>query len=70
MAPGILVSDCVESSLAWLDPGCLLGNAAASVGSAVTRALEPIWIILAVVVLLVVLIGTLPNVRHIVPAFL
>lgn len=60
---GLFATDCASSSLAWLDPGCLLDNAGASVGTAVTSALEPVWIILAVVVLLVILIGALPNFR-------
>lgn len=62
-----LFGSCTDSSLAWLDPGCLVQSTGASVGSAVTSALEPVWIILAVVVLLVILIGVLPNVRHIAP---
>lgn len=60
---GLFASDCTDSSLAWMDPGCLLDNAGASVGTAVTSALAPVWIILAVVVLLVILIGTLPNLK-------
>lgn len=64
---GIIVSDCTESSLAWMDPGCLLGNVGATVGTAVTSALEPVWIILGFVVLLVILIGVLPNVKHVMP---
>jgi hypothetical protein len=67
---GLIVSSCTDSSLAWLDPGCLVGNAGSAVGDAVTSALKPIWIILAVLVLLVVLIGTLPNIKHVVPVFL
>jgi hypothetical protein len=70
MSTGLILTDCSSSSLAWLDPGCLIGNAGAVVGDTVTKALEPVWIILAVVVVLVVLIGTLPNIRHIVPVFL
>lgn len=67
---GIFGTNCTDSSLAWLDPGCLLEDVGSSVGSAVTSALEPVWIILGIVVLLVILIGTLPNVRHIIPRLL
>lgn len=58
---GLFNTDCTDSSLAWLDPGCLLDNAGTSVGTAVTSALQPVWIILGVIVLLLVLLGTLPN---------
>ena len=64
---GLFGTDCMESSYAWLDPGCLLDNAGTSVGSAVTSALQPVWILLGIVVLLVILIGVLPNVKHIMP---
>lgn len=67
MSVGLFGTDCSDSSLAWLDPGCLVGNAGSAVGSAVTSLLSPVWIVLGIVVLLVILIGTLPNVRHIVP---
>ena len=60
---GLFTSDCTDSSLAWLDPGCLLDSAGTSIGTSVTSALEPVWIILAVVVLIVVLLGSLPNFR-------
>lgn len=67
MAGDGLFGNCSDSSLAWLDPGCLVQSAGADVGSAVTSALEPVWIILGIVVLLVILIGVLPNVKHIAP---
>lgn len=67
---GLFGTDCVSSSLAWLDPGCLLENAGSDIGVGVTSALTPLWILLGVVVLLVILIGFLPNVRHIAPIFL
>lgn len=60
---GLFTSDCTDSSLAWLDPGCLLDSAGTSIGTAATSALEPVWIILGVLILLVVLIGALPNFR-------
>jgi hypothetical protein len=69
-ATGIFGTSCTDSSYAWLDPGCLIENAGADIGSTVTTALEPVWIILGIAVLLVILIGTLPNIRHIIPAFL
>jgi hypothetical protein len=65
---GVFGTDCTNSSLAWLDPGCLLENAGGDIGTAVTSALTPVWILLGIVVLLVVLIGVLPNVKHIAPA--
>jgi hypothetical protein len=49
----------------WLDPGCLLTSAGESIGAGVTSALEPVWIILAVVVVLVIAIGLLPNLKGI-----
>jgi hypothetical protein len=67
---GLFIANCADSSYAWLDPGCLLENVGSDVGTAVTSALLPVWIILGIVVLLVILIGTLPNVRHIVPRLL
>ena len=60
---GLFNTDCVSSSLAWLDPGCLLTNAGADVGSAVTSALEPVWIILGILFVFVLLIGIVPNLR-------
>lgn len=63
-----LFGDCSSNSLAWLDPGCLVESAGSDVGSAVTSALEPVWILLGIVVILVILIGVLPNVKHIAPA--
>lgn len=67
---GIFGTDCTDSSYAWLDPGCLLEGVGSSVGSAVTSTLEPVFILLAIAIVIIILIGTLPNVRHIIPAFL
>ena len=67
MAGGLFVSDCASSSLAWIDIGCTLENAGSAVGSTITSALEPVWIILAIVVVLVIIIAFAPNVKHIIP---
>jgi hypothetical protein len=67
MAGEGIFGDCTSGSYAWLDPGCLVESAGSAIGTTLTSALEPVWIILAVVVLLVILIGVLPNVRHIAP---
>lgn len=67
MASGLFVSDCSSSDWAWLDLGCTVQNVGSSVGSAVTSALEPVWIILAVAVLIIIILAFAPNVRHIVP---
>lgn len=64
---GIFASDCQSSSLAWFDPGCLVGNAGEVVGGAVTSALEPVWIILAIAFIFLLVLAFAPNVKHIVP---
>jgi len=68
MAGEGLFGNCTDTGLGWLDPGCLIQNAGSDVGSAVTSALAPVWILLGIVVLLVILIGVLPNVKHIASA--
>jgi hypothetical protein len=55
---------------AWYDPGCLLEGVGSSVGTTVTNALQPVWIILVLVIVILLIIAFSPNVRHIVPAFL
>lgn len=67
MASGLFTSDCSSSDWAWLDLGCDLESAGGVVGSTITSALEPVWIILAVLIVLVVIIAFAPNVKHIVP---
>ena len=67
MVSGLFVTDCADSSWAWLDVGFQLENAGSVVGSTVTSALLPVWILLGVLVLLVIIIGFAPNVKHIIP---
>lgn len=68
MAGEGIFGDCVSGSYAWMDPGCVLESAGSDIGSAVTSALEPVWIILGIAVVIIILIGVLPNVKHIAPA--
>jgi hypothetical protein len=65
-----LFGESCDTSIAWLDPGCLIQNVGTDLGSGVTSLLEPVWIILALVLVVVIIIAFAPNVRHIVPAFL
>jgi purine-cytosine permease-like protein len=67
MASGLFASDCSSSDWAWIDFGCVLQNIGTTVGTSVTSALEPVWIVLAIVVVLVVIILFAPNTKHIVP---
>lgn len=67
MPSGLWVSDCSSSDWAWLDFGCTLQSIGASTGAAVTSALEPVWIVLGIVVLLVVIILFAPNTKHVIP---
>lgn len=67
---GLFGTSCVDSSYAWLDPGCLLESAGSSVGSAVTSALQPVWIILAIAFVFLLVLAFAPNVRHIIPRIL
>lgn len=70
MAGGLFGTDCVNSSYAWLDPGCLLESAGGTVGSTLTSALEPVWILLAIAFVFLLVLAFAPNVRHILPALL
>lgn len=70
MAGGLFGTDCVNSSYAWLDPGCLLDAAGSTVGSTVTSALEPVFILLAIAFIFLLVLAFAPNVRHILPALL
>lgn len=70
MSSGLFVQDCSSTDWAWLnwaDPGCLVQKIGVDVGAGVTSALEPVWIILGFVVVLVLIIAFSPNVKHIVP---
>jgi hypothetical protein len=70
MATGLGGEDC-SLAYAWLDPVCdaqnLLTGVGSGVGTAVTSALEPVWIILAVVAVLIIIILFAPNTKHIIP---
>lgn len=52
---------------AWYDPGCLVESAGSVIGQGVTNALEPVWIALAVigiiVLLILLLVGYAPGLR-------
>ena len=67
MPSGLLVGDCASSDWAWLDLGCFVQNAGTDLGHAVTSVLQPVWIVLGVVVLLLVIILFAPNTKHVVP---
>lgn len=70
MPSGLFASDCSSTDWGWfvkLDPGCLVQSIGTDVGATVTSALEPVWIILGFVVVLVLIIAFSPNVKHIVP---
>jgi len=72
-ASGLFVTDCQDSSWAWLDLGCDVQNIGASVGSGVQSALSPVYTLLLIVavtvIILVAIIAFSPNVKHIVPHF-
>lgn len=67
MPSGLWVSDCSSSDWAWLDFGCTLQNVGTDVGSAVTSALQPVWIILGIVAVLIIVLLFAPNTKHIIP---
>lgn len=64
---GIWVTDCVDSSWAWLDLGCIFQKATTDLGAGLTAALEPVWIILGIVAVLIIVILFAPNTKHIIP---
>lgn len=63
MPSGLFAADCVDSSWAWLDPGCLLQSAGSTVGSTITKALEPVWIVLAIAFVFLLVLAFAPNVK-------
>lgn len=67
MASGLFVSDCSSTDWAWLDIGCTVQKVGTDVGAGVTSLLEPVWIILGFILVLVIIIAFAPNVKHIVP---
>lgn len=67
MASGLFLSDCSSTDWAWLDIGCTLSNLGGVVGSTVTSALEPVWIILGILAVLIIVILFAPNTKHIIP---
>ena len=67
MSVGLFGTDCVSSNYAWLDPGCAIESAGSDIGTAVTSALLPVWIVLAVVFAIILVIAFAPNIKHIVP---
>lgn len=75
MASGLFASDCSSSDWAWLDLGCAVQNIGTSlgggvgnlVGNAISPLLTPLIVIGVFILILVVIIGFAPNVRHIVP---
>jgi hypothetical protein len=67
MAGGLVVTDCASSSWAWLDVGCLLQNLGTTVGGTLTSALEPVWIVLGILAVLIIIILFAPNVKYIAP---
>lgn len=69
MASGLFGTDCVDSSYAWMDPGCLVQSAGSAVGSTVTSALQPVWIVLAIAFVFLLVLAFAPNVRYF-PRFL
>ena len=76
MASGLFASDCSSTDWAWIswaDPGCLLQGVGSSTGAGVTSALEPVWYLLIfagiLVVVILLIVGFAPNVKHIIPHF-
>jgi hypothetical protein len=67
MPSGLWVTDCSSSDWAWIDFGCTLQAVGTSVGTSVTSALEPVWIVLGIVALLIIVILFAPNTKHIIP---
>lgn len=67
MPSGLWVSDCSSTDWAWIDLGCLAQRLGTTVGATVTDALEPVWIILGIVAVLVIVILFAPNTKHIIP---
>lgn len=67
MPSGLLIGDCQSTDWAWLDPGCLVQNIGTDLGQGITNLLEPVWIILAIVAILVIVILFAPNTKHIIP---
>jgi hypothetical protein len=67
MASGLFVSDCSSTDWAWLDLGCAVQNIGTDLGQGITNLLEPVWIILAVVAVLIIVILFAPNTKHIIP---
>lgn len=67
MPSGLFVGDCQSSSWAWLDLGCTVQNIGTDLGQGITNLLEPVWIILAVVAVLIVVVLFAPNTKHIIP---
>jgi hypothetical protein len=67
MPSGLWVTDCSSSDWAWLDLGCQVQAIGTDVGAGITSLLEPVWIILAIVAVLIVVILFAPNTKHIIP---
>lgn len=67
MPSGLWISDCSSSDWAWLDLGCVVQNAGIAAGAAVTSALEPVWIVLGIIAVLIIIILFAPNTKHIIP---
>ena len=67
MPSGLFVTDCSSSDWAWLDLGCSVQNIGTDVGTALTSALEPVWIVLGIVAILIIVILFAPNTKHIIP---
>jgi hypothetical protein len=69
--------DCASSSYSWADPGCIIAGAGATVGSVIDSATKPIfsevnkllWTVAVLIVIVLLLIGFAPNVKHVIPHF-
>lgn len=74
-------TDCATSDYAWADPGCIVAGVGASLGSAVGSAVggatapifseanKIIWTVAILIVIVLLLVGFAPNVKHIIPHF-
>lgn len=67
---GLFGEDCTDFP-AWLDPGCIVQNIGTDLGSGVTGLLQPVWIAVGIigvlVVIILLIIGFAPNVKHVIP---
>ncbi len=76
-AMGWFGTDCSTSNYAWADPGCVVAGVGQSLGTVVDKVTSPIfgefnkilWTVAILVVIVLLLIGFAPNVRHIIPHF-